>query len=320
MKILAVLLSVVSMTVCAQVRPVPTELAGKNITVIVPFGPGGNTDITARQLAKTVEQLTGLNVVISNRPGANGTIATQSLVQSDPNGLTLGQLDTGPSMVNSIQGLPNTHSKDQLTPVSASIESSLALIVNANTSANTVQEFVAQLKQVPRLNYATVGSIQTLMTEALLETAQVKGAQAIVYKSQAETLRSVAANDTAFVLAAIGDAQGLIDANKLKVLAVGSRARLQQVPTIPTLAETYPGMITVNYNGVFAPKHTPKHILEYLNWAWSSAVREADTANNIIKRGNVPIGGDLAKAEYFYASYYDNRERLYKKYKHLVQN
>jgi tripartite-type tricarboxylate transporter receptor subunit TctC len=128
----------------------------------------------------------------------------------------------------------------------------------------------------------------------------------------------VAANETAFVLSAIGDAQGLIDAKKVKVLAVGSRTRSAQHPNIPTLAEIYNGVVTVNYNGLFAPRATPVHVLEYLNWAWHQAVVDSDTAASLVRRGNVPLGGDLARARQFYNTYYDSRERLYKKYQHLL--
>ena len=315
-KLLTLLLT--SLCLTSQARDIPAELIGKTITVIVPYGPGGNSDITARQLAKSVEQITGLNIMVVNRPGANGTIGTQVLTQSEPNGLTLGQFETGPAMVNTIQGMPGAPSRDQLIPVSASIESSLALIIGADTPANTVQEFAAYLQQQKRLSYATVGGIQTLMTEAFLETARVQDIQPVTYKSQAETLRSVAANDTAFVLSAIGDAQGLIDAKKVKVLAVGSRTRSSQYPSIPALAEIYPGFVTVNYNGLFAPRGTPAHTLEYINWAWGQAVGDSETAASLVRRGNVPLGGDLARARQFYNSYYDSRERLYRKYQHLL--
>ena len=160
-KLLTLLL--LSLCLTTHARDIPAELAGKTITVIVPYGPGGNSDITARQLARTVEQITGLNIIVSNRPGASGTIGTQALTQSDPNGLTLGQFETGPAIVNAIQGLPNAPSRDQLIPVSASIESSLALIVSADTPAGTVQEFVAYLQQQKRLSYATVGGIQSFL-------------------------------------------------------------------------------------------------------------------------------------------------------------
>jgi tripartite-type tricarboxylate transporter receptor subunit TctC len=311
-------LILLSLSLTAQSRDIPAELVGKTITVIVPFGPGGNSDITARQLSKTVEKITGLHVIVSNRPGASGVIGTHALAQATPNGLTLGQFDTGPAMVNTIQGLPNSPMRDQLVPVSASTESSLALIVSADTPVSTVQEFVVYLQQQKQLNYATVGGVQTLMTEALLETTRVQGIQSIIYKSQADTLRSVAAKETSFVLSAIGDAQGLIDAKLVKVLAVGSRVRSAQHPNIPALAEIYNGFVTVNYNGVFAPRGTPTHILEYLNWAWNRATVDPETAAAIIHRGNVPLGGDLSQARLFYNTYYTNREQLYKKYQHLL--
>ena len=313
-------LLLLALCLTTQARDIPTELVGKTITVVVGYGPGGGTDLAARQLAKTVEQQTGLNIVVTNRPGASGTIGTQALIHAVPNGLTLGQFETGAAMINTLQGLPNAPARDQLVPVSASIESNLSLIVNADIPVNTVQEFAAWLQKHNRLSYATNGGIQTLMTEVFLDAARIQGIQPVNYKSQADALRSVVVNETIFVLSAIADAQGLIDARRLKVLAVGSRTRLPQYSTIPTLTEIYPGVVTVNYNGLFAPRGTPANILEYLNWAWGQAITDPDTAGVIIRRGHVPLGGDLARAKQVYDSYYDSREQLYKKYRHLISN
>lgn len=304
----------------AQAKTMPAELVGKTITVIVPFGPGGNSDITARQLAKTVQKITGLNVVVSNRPGAGGVIGVQALMQAEPNGLTLGQFETGPAMVNGIQGLPNAPSRNQLVPVSASIENSLALVINADTPVRSVQEFVAWLKSKSTANYATTGGVSALFAEAFLDTAGVRGVQPIVYKSQAENLTSVTTNDTAFTFASVGDSRPLVDAKKVRVLALGSRKRDSDLSGVPTLAEIYPGFFVINYNGVFAPVGTPQHIVAYLNWAWGQAILDEETAAALIKRGNTPLGGDLDKAQHYYQSYYDSRERLYKRYRHLMVN
>lgn len=315
-----VMVLMASLALGVQAKEMPAELVGRNITVIVPYGPGGNSDITARQLARGVEQTTGLSVIVVNRPGASGIVGTQQLLQAEPNGLTLGQFETGPAMVNAIQGLPNAPSREQLIPVSASIESSLALIVSADVAIGSVQDFMRWLQQKDRANYATVGGIQTLMTEALLETAKVRSVRAVTYKSQAETLRSVVSGETAFVLASVGDAQGLIDAGRLKVLAVGSRVRSPLLPTVPALAEIYPGFVTVNYNGVFAPRGTPSHIVNYLNWAWAQAVADPSVHTSLVARHNVPLGGSVEQARHYYNSYYDSRRSLFQQYRHLLPN
>lgn len=316
------LLQLLLLVIClsGQARPLPPELAGKTISVIVPYGPGGNSDITARQLARGVEQITGLSVIVINRPGASGIVGTQQLLQAEPNGLTLGQFETGPAMVNAIQGLPNAPSREQLIPVSASIESSLALIVSSDVASTSVQDFMRWLQQKDRANYATVGGIQTLMTEALLDTVKVRSVRGVTYKSQAETLRSVVSGETAFVLASVGDAQGLIDAGRLKVLAVGSRARSPLLPTVPALTEIYPGFVTVNYNGVFAPRGTPLHIVNYLNWAWAQAVADPGVHTSLVARHNVPLGGSVEQAWHYYNSYYDSRRSLFQQYRHLLPN
>lgn len=317
-KFLALLLTAVAFT--AQARTVPTELVGKTITLIVPYGAGGNSDVSARQLAKTVERITGLNVVVVNRPGASGNLGAMAVAQAEPNGLTVGQLETGASMFNAIQGMPNAVTRDQLTPVSASFESSLAVVVSADIPADTVPEFMEWLRKQPKPNFSTTGSFQSMLTMQVLDAGRTSDVQPIVYKSMADCLRAVAAGETHLVMSSVGDAQALIDGKRVKVLAVGSRARNASLPTTPALNEIYPGTHIGNYNGIFAPRGTPNHIVEYLNWAWDQAVTDPETRAGIIKRDNVPLGGSVDRARQVFDSYYHARTQLWKKYRHLATN
>lgn len=317
-KFLTLLLTAVALT--AQARTVPAELAGKNITLIVPYGVGGNSDISARQLAKTVERVTGLTIVVVNKPGASGNLGALAVAQAEPNGLTLGQLETGASMFNAIQGMPNAVTRDQLTPVSASFESSLAVVVSADIPANTVPEFMDWLRKQTKPNFSTTGSFQSMLTMQVLDAGRTPDVQPIAYKSMADCLRAVAAGETHFVMSSVGDAQALIDGKRVKVLAVGSRARNPSLPTTPALNEIYSGMNIGNYNGIFAPRGTPSHIVEYLNWAWDQAGTDSDTRAGIVKRDNVPLGGNVDRARQVFDNYYDARTQLWKKYRHLATN
>lgn len=318
-KLFAVLIAM-AMSITAQARPVPQELVGKNITLIVPYGAGGNSDVSARQLAKTVERITGLTIVVVNKPGASGNIGALALAQAEPNGLTLGQLETGASMFNAIQGMPNAVTKDQLVPVSASFESSLAVVVNADIPANTVPEFMEWLRKQPKPNFSTTGSFQSMLTLQVLDAGKAPEVQAIVYKSMADCLRAVAAGETAFVMSSVGDAQALLDGKRVKVLAVGSRARNPALPSTPALNEIYTGLNIGNYNGIFAPRGTPAPLVDYLNWAWGQAVADPENRAAMIKRDNVPLGGTVGQARQIFDNYYEARTQLLKKYRHLASN
>lgn len=320
MKTFFAMLVAAVMSLSAQARTVPPELVGKTITLIVPYGAGGNSDVSARQLAKTVERITGLTIVVVNRPGASGNLGALALAQSEPNGLTLAQLETGASMFNAIQGMPNAVTRDQLVPVSASFESSLAVVVTADIPANTVPEFMEWLRKQPKPNFSTTGSFQSMLTMSVLDAGRTPDVQAITYKSMAECLRAVAAGETAFVMSSVGDAQALIDGKRVKVLAVGSRARNPALPSTPALNEIYPGLNIGNYNGIFAPQGTPSHLVDYLNWAWDQAILDPETRATLIKRDNVPLGGNVSRARAIFDNYYESRTQLQKKYRHLAAN
>jgi|694.fasta_scaffold13623_8 tripartite-type tricarboxylate transporter receptor subunit TctC len=320
MKKLFALFLAASVSLIAHARPVPSELVGKNITLVVPYGAGGNSDVTARQLAKTVEKITGLTIVVANKAGASGNIGALALAQAEPNGLTLGQLETGASMFNAITGMPNAVTRDQLMPVSASIESSLAVVVNADIPVNTVPEFMTWLRNQPKPNFSSTGSFQSMLTLSVLDAGKATNVQAINYKSMAECLRAVAAGETAFVMSSVGDAQALLDGKRVKVLAVGSRNRNPDLPQTPTLNEIYSGTLITNYNGIFAPKGTPAHLVEYFNWAWGQALVDAETRAILVRRDNVPLGGSVERARQIYDSYYDARTQLLKKYRYLATN
>lgn len=320
MKKFLTLVFAAAMSLTVSARPVPPELSGKTVTLIVPYGAGGNSDVSARQMAKTVERITGLTILVVNKPGASGNIGALALTQAEPNGLTLAQLETGASMWNAIQGMPNAVARDQLVPVSASFESSLAVVVNADIPANTVPEFMDWLRKQAKPNFSTTGSFQSMLTLQVLDAGRALDVQAITYKSMADCLRAVAAGETQFVMSSVGDAQALIDGRRVKVLAVGSRARNAALPTVPTLNEVYPGLYIGNYNGIFAPRGTPAHLVEYFNWAWAQAIADSDTRSAMIKRDNVPLGGSVERARQTFNEYYDARQDLLKRYRHLAGN
>ncbi len=317
--ILLVAITMLASSSYATSLVVPAALKGKVISVIVPYGAGGQSDVTARQLAEKVQKKTGLTVNVINRPGASGNIGAMSVANSDPNGLTVCQCETGPAFVNEIMGITGSPARGQLVPISVNIENALAVIVSANAPYDTIPELMTYLKShSSTAGYAATGSISVLWSEQMLDFGGVKGMQPIIYKSQAEALTSIISGFTAFVIASPGDAVKLIDGKRLKALAVGSDRRLPMWPNVPTLKETYP-MTMVNYNGIYAPAGVPKPIQEFLNYAWNEATWDIDNVLIFHNKGILPVGGDLPRAQAFFDRYYKGRKDLYLKYSTLVE-
>lgn len=299
--------------------PIPTELKGKTITVVVPYGPGGNSDVVARQLAGKVTAKTGMKTIVVNKPGASGSLGAEFVATSKPDGLTICQCETGPAFLNTIMKLPGSPDKGSLLPVSGSIESILAIVVAGNAPFNDMKELMAYLKKNnTKAAYASTGSMSLIWSEQLLNFGGVKGVESLLYKSQAEALTSVLSGVTVFVVAGTGDAVRLVDSGKLKAIAVGSQKRLPIWPDVPTMKETFPKMVMTNFNGIYVPKETPSNIQEFINSAWSDAVWDVDTIAVLHAKGILPIGGDLKRAQAFHDMYYADREQLYKKYGKLL--
>lgn len=303
----------------AQKLHVPPEIIGKTIRVIVPYGPGGNSDTTARQLAAKMSIQIGVNVIVVNKPGASGSIGASFVAESLPDGLTVCHCETGPSILNKMAGVPGSVSRGDLVPVSASFENSLAIIGPGNAPYNTMKEFMDFMRANSKTaSYATTGSLSLLWTEQILAAGGVKGLPPILFKSNAEALNSVMSGVTSFLVAGASDTTKLIEAGKLKVIAIGSVNRLPLWPNVPTIADTYPKMYMVNYMGIFTPKGVPKNVLVFLNAGWSNAVWSSEVVANWHTKGMSPIGGDLNRAQAVYDRFYKEREALYKERGNLL--
>jgi tripartite-type tricarboxylate transporter receptor subunit TctC len=311
----------VALTLCLSAQAVepPTEFKGKTVTIIVPFGTGGNTDIQARMLAGKIEKHTGVNVIVKNVPGAGAIVGINQLVASEPNGLTWGQLESQGAMLNTIMSLPNAHRLDTLTQVVTINEQVLGILVNKDHPANNLKEFMAWAKELgSKANYAHLGSINTLWIEQLLGTAGVQGIVPIPYKSSGDAVRALLTNEVHFSIQGYQDAMALVADGRLKWMAIGSRERLKIAPLIPTIAESYPGVYFTNYQGIFVPAATPRHIQEWINYAVNTALADPDVQLAIVSKGQVPIGGDQARAKRVFDQYYKERVLTYEKYKHKL--
>jgi tripartite-type tricarboxylate transporter receptor subunit TctC len=255
----------------------------KTIKLVVPFGPGGPTDVAARVISQVVQSGLGQNVVIENRPGAGGATGTKSVASADPDGYTMligtsATLGVVPALVKN----PGYDPVKSFAPVAKISDSTTVLVVPPNFPPNSVAELVAYAKANPgKLSYASAGhGNQTqLAAELLLARAGIKAVH-VPYKSGAEMVTSLLSNQAQLSFIDISILLPLIKEGRLKPLAVTAGRRHPALPDVPTLTESGVQHVATFWTGVLAPAETPPAILDALSGALNAglvtpAVREA---------------------------------------------
>jgi len=262
----------------------------KTIKLVVPFGPGGPTDVSARLTAQIVQSALGQNVVIENRPGAGGATGTKSVATADPDGYTLllatsATLGVVPALVKN----PGYDPVKSFAPITKISDSSTVLIVHPKFPANSVQELVAYAKANPgKLSYASAGpGNQTHLAAELLKARAGIDIVHIPYKSGAEMVTAVLGEQVQMAFPDISILLPLIREGKLKALAVTSARRHPQLPDVPTLTESkIPDYITTFWTGVVAPAGTPADIIDKLNAVIARGLKSEAVKENFAKVGS----------------------------------
>lgn len=255
----------------------------KPIRLIVPYPPGGSTDIAARVVGEQISQSLGQRFVVDNRPGAGGNIGMQLAATSDPDGYTV-VVGTTAHAINMtlFKDLSYDTVKD-FEPIALLTEVPLMLVVNPSVKAQTVAELIALAKREPgSLDVASSGNGQSthLAAELFNAMAGVKMTH-IPYKGSAPAITDVVAGHVQLMFDTVMSALPHVQAGKLRALAVTSAKRAPVVPDVPTIAEAaLPGYEAIAWNGLFAPKGTPRTIIDQLNAETVEAVR----SDSVIKQ------------------------------------
>lgn len=249
-------------SVLAQKYPV------RPIRIVLPYGPGGNSDIIARQLAQHMSQRLGHQVIVDNRPGAGGIIATEIARKAEPDGYTLLWLNTGHAVsVSLYKSLPYDPVRD-FTPVSTVGFSGLALVVNAASPIRSVKELIATAKKRPdRFNIGVtfVGSTNHLSAELFKSMAGID-VQVVPFKTTPALIAGVSGNESQAIIEFIPPLLPLVRSGALRALGVTSDQRSANLPDVPTLAEAgLPGFEASAWNGLAVPAKTSKAIVTQLN-------------------------------------------------------
>ena len=259
---LALFLSLVNVTAFAQVFP------SKPIRMIVPFPPGGPTDIVARPLALLLGAQLKDQIIIDNKGGAGGSIGADLVAKSAPDGYTLLMGTVGTNAINGslYKNLPYDMAKD-FTPIALVASAPIVIAVNASDKIQTLAELVAAAKANPdSLGFGTAGNgTPGHLTAALFESAAKIKLRHIPYKGSAPAVTDLIGGQIALVFDPIQSVIAHINAGKLRPLAVTSRTRSTMLPNVPTVAELgYPKFESTAWWALFGPAKLPEETTKIL--------------------------------------------------------
>ncbi len=260
------------------------DYPAKPIRIIVPVAPGGITDIAARAAGDYIARKSGQPVVIENRTGAGGNIGSEAVAKSAPDGYTLGVIATTQIVINPVVFKKMPYDPlTELVPVAPIGEAPQFLVTSAKVPATNLTEFIAYARQENgKLNYVSLGPGSTVHLGGVqfARLAKVE-MQPVQYRGAAPGISDLVAGTVHLISVGIAPVKSLVEAGLLRALAVGTAKRMAYRPDIPTAAEAgLPGYEMTTWFALFAPKGTPRPIVEWLN----AAVREMNADQEAVRR------------------------------------
>ena len=296
-------LAILALTVAwlPQITLAQGSYPSRPVRMIIPFAPGGASDFVGRILQPRLSELLGQQIIIENRAGAAGNIGVEAAARSAPDGYTvflgnIGTIAINPSVFPNLPVNPMT----DLAAVTQVVDVPSVLVVNPSLSATTVKEFVAFAKANPgKLNYGSPGSgSQNRLEMELLRRAEALGMVHIPYKGGAgPAVAGLVGGETHLMFTTAPSAIGQIRGGRLRVLAVTSARRMEQLPSTPTMVESgYADFLSSSWQGVFVPSGTPQGAIERLYTVLQQTMKTADVVERLAKGGVEVALSDSPKA------------------------
>ncbi|MBP6900170.1 MAG: tripartite tricarboxylate transporter substrate binding protein [Burkholderiaceae bacterium] len=267
----------------------------KAIRIVVPFPPGGGTDIIARETSQRVAKATGWTFVIDNRPGAGGNLGVDSVAKSPADGYTLviGQSSNLAINPTLYARLPYDPQKD-LAPIVLLANAPLVMVTGMATPYKTLADAVSVARAKPgQVNFASPGNgtVAHLTSEMFQKAAGVK-TQHVPYKGASQALTDVVGGTVDLYMASVPTLLGQIKQGKLRALAVTSAKRVDDLPEVPTINESgYKGFDAVTWFGLLAPAGTPKDVITKINAEFNKALKQPELSRRLGDEGADPVGG-----------------------------
>jgi tripartite-type tricarboxylate transporter receptor subunit TctC len=299
---LAAAIFVALMPAAAMAQP---DYPNRPIRIVVPVTPGGTNDALPRIIGERLTARWGQAVIIENKPGAAMHLGTEAVLRSEPDGYTLLASPAGPLAVS--QNLYPKLGFDPSTFVAVTVMAQLpyVLVVNPRLPVSNVRELVDYARANPgKLNYASpgTGSGSQLAMEWLKILAGLRITH-VPYRGSAPALTDLIAGHVDLMVDNLGNSAQHIADGKLRALAVANAARVPDLPSVPTMAETFPGFVATSWFAIVAPPKTAPPIADKLSRAVSEVLRMPDVVKRLRDFGATPVGGspsetaDFIKAE-----------------------
>lgn len=290
------LLAMAALAAAASARA--QDYPSRAITIIVPFTPGASTDAVARLTRDVLERELGAPVVIDNRGGAGGTIGSAAVANARPDGHTLLITVNAPITMNMY--VQKSFPYDALTafePISLAAESVLVLAVNASLPVKSVQELVEHARQNPgKLSYgsAGIGSAHHIAGELIKQKTGIDMAH-VVYRGSGPAIQDLVAGN---IQVSFGTTPAVLphaQAGSIRIIALAEAKRHPDLPGVPTIDETLPGVVTNTWVGFFAPAGTAPAIVAKLNKAMNLALEQPDIIAKFKLQGMTAVGSTPAQ-------------------------
>jgi tripartite-type tricarboxylate transporter receptor subunit TctC len=287
---LAAFIALLAQTPRAAAQDYPTRSA----TIVVPFAPGGYTDLLARLVAQKLSERLGKPFVVENKPGGGTVVAAVSVSKATPDGYTLmivpnGTIATNPTLYKSLPYNPLT----DFVPVALVASGPLVMLVNPDVPAKSVADLIKLAKEKPgSLNYGspTGGANIAVFMNMFQGLAGIKMTE-IPYRGVVPMLTDAIAGRIQVLFADIASSRGFVTEGKLRALGVSTQQRFKETPEIPTIAEAgLPGFNAAAWQMIVAPAKTPRHVVALLNKNINAIVNAPDINETIVKYGLIPDG------------------------------
>lgn len=263
------------------------------IRLVVPFAPGGSTDVTARLVAEAIGARLGQPVVVENRPGAGGNIGSEAVARATPDGTTLvmGTSSTHATNVSLYRSLPYQPLRD-FAPVSQVAFIPNLLVVHPEVPARDLAALIALAKAQPgRLNFGNAGSgTSQHLSAAMIATKAGIEVTHVAYRGGAPAVTDLIGGKIQAMAAPLVEVVAHVRGGRLRALAVTTARRSSLLPEVPTVAETIPGFEVALWNGIFAPAGTPPAAVARIAGEIAAVLRTEEMRGKLAEQGSEPVG------------------------------